>query len=114
MTASTVVIEEKLSEYVRSYQDDRCCLMEMLRFLGKHPNTRFSRRALVHALKSERHRVVERGLKYLTDSGVASSDSEKGILLYALAKTGPMRDWALNLARVDWHQWQTLLKEVGD
>jgi len=111
MIASIVAIEEGLAQYVHNYADDRHCLLELLRFLGKHPYTRFSRSAVVHALKNQRVNV-ERALRYLTANGVVSSDSENKIHLYSLAKDGPERNWALDLAKFDWCQWQVVLKQV--
>jgi len=111
MIASVVAIEERLSQYIRNYADDRRCLVELLRFLGKHPYTRFSRSAVVHALKNQRV-YVERSLKYLIANGVVSWASENKIHLYSLTEDGPDRNWALDLARLDWCQWQVVLRQV--
>src|SRR4030065_1820284 len=102
MFASVVAIEGKRAECIQNYADDRCCLLELLRFFGKHPHTRYSRCAVVQALKSQGV-FAERGLKYLVDKGMVSTETENAIRLYSLTRAEPMRSWALDLLRFDWY-----------
>jgi hypothetical protein len=112
MFTSVVDVEGKLARCVQNYGDDRCSLLELLRFLGKHPYTRFSRSAIVLALRNQGV-FVERGLKYLFDIGIVSFEKEQNIQLYSLASSEPVRNWALELVRLDWCQWQAVLRQIA-
>jgi len=111
MFASVVAIEDQLAKCVQNYADDRCSLLELLRFLGKHPYTRFSRAAIVLALRNQGV-FVERGLRYLIELGIVTVETENQMQLYSLTSTEPLRNWALELVRLDWCQWQSVLRQV--
>jgi hypothetical protein len=111
MFASDVEIEEQLEKYTGSYNDDRCSLLELIRFLGKHPYTRYSRAAIVLAFRHQGV-FVERGLKYLVANGIATLESENKINLYSLTSCEEIRNWVLHLVKLDWCQWQSVLKEI--
>jgi hypothetical protein len=66
------------------YANDTHCL-ELLQFFGKHPRTRFSRLALVHALNNGKLCVIDRSLKRLVNDGVVILHSDKIVALYSLA-----------------------------
>lgn len=112
MFASVVAIEEKLAESIQNYADDRCCLLELLRFFGKHPYTRFGHDAVIQALRAQGI-FAERGLKYIVDRGIVVAVQENRIRLYSLASEEPMRSWALDLGRLDLFHWQLLVRRVG-
>lgn len=112
MFASVVAIEDKLAKCVQNYADDRCSLLELLRFLGKHPYTRFSRAAIVLALRNQGV-FVERGLKYLIENGIVGVETDNKIQLYSLTSDEPLRNWALDLVQLDWCQWQSVLRQVA-
>jgi hypothetical protein len=112
MFASVADVEGKLAKCVQDYADDRCSLLELLRFLGKHPYTRFSRSAIVLALRNQGV-LVGRGLRYLVDNGIVTFEEEQKIELYSLTSREPMRNWALELVRLDWCQWQAVLRQIS-
>ena len=112
MLASIVTIEEKLIQSVQDYADDRRCLLELFRFLGKHPYTRFSRMAVVHALKNQGV-LAERGLKYLVDKRLVTVEVENNIKLFSLTMTEQTRTLAFEMGRLDWCQWQSVLRQVS-
>ena len=111
MFASVVALEGKIAECIQHYDEDRGCLLELLRFFGKHPHTRYSRCAVVQTMRSEGV-FAERGLKYLVDQGLVSAETENAIRLYSLTKVEPMRGLALDLVTCDWNRWQLLLRQV--
>jgi hypothetical protein len=111
MFASVNVVEEQLTRYIKDYADDQCCLLELLRFLGKHPFTRFSQLAIVHALKNQGV-LVSRGLKYLIENELVTEEIENSIHLFSLTTTEQGQSWTLELGQMDWYQWQSLLKRV--
>ncbi len=112
MFASVAAIDDNLARCFRNYADERWSLLELLRFLGKHPYTRFSRAAIVNALRQQGV-FVERALKYLVETGLITVEAENNINLYSLASKEPMRSWAEELVRLDWRQWQSVLRESG-
>jgi hypothetical protein len=113
MPAAVVAIDGELARCVGGYAYNRRCLLELLRFIGKHPYTRFSRLAIVHALKNQGV-LVEMGLKYLVDTGLVITETENNIRLYSLTRAELTRNWALELVRLDWYQWQSLLRQIDD
>jgi hypothetical protein len=74
---------EKLDEVIKEYDDDRSC-QEVLFFLGRHPRTRFSRLAIVHALNGYRW-YTEQALNRLADDGVIKRYVENDVPLYSLS-----------------------------
>jgi hypothetical protein len=82
MTTTRIAIEEKFSQLLSEYANDPYC-REVLVFLRRHPYTRFSRLAIVHALNS--HRLyIEQALNHLTNSGVIRSYLENNVPFYSL------------------------------
>jgi hypothetical protein len=112
MFASIVVVEKQLTRYIENYTDDWHCLLELLRFLGKHPFTRFSQLAIVHALENQGV-LVSRGLKYLVENELVTEEVENSIHLFSLATTEQTQTWTLEIGQLDWCQWQSLLRKVN-
>jgi hypothetical protein len=83
MVVSQVDGREKLYEVIKGYADDRSC-QEVLLFLGRHPRTRFSRLAIVHALNGYKW-YTEQALNRLASDGVIKRCLEGTIPLYTLA-----------------------------
>jgi hypothetical protein len=82
VTATRIAIEEKISQLPSEYANDLYC-QEVLIFLRRHPYTRFSQLAIVHALNS--HRLyVEQALNHLTNSGVIRSYLKNNVPFYSL------------------------------
>jgi hypothetical protein len=65
------------------YAGDPHC-MELLQFFNKHPHTRFSCLALVHALNNGKLCVIDRALKRLVKDGLVILQSDKIVALYSL------------------------------
>jgi hypothetical protein len=87
---------------------NRYCL-GLLRFFVMHPNGRFSKLAIVHALDEDGTRPeVNRDLDTLVNNHVVYSSYENGTWHYQLTHDEPTRHLALNLADFDWRQWQRL------
>ncbi len=112
VVAETTVIEKPCPSFIKEYLDDRCCL-EIIRFFGEYPRTRFSRLAVIHALNVNGggRFYIERALQQLVDKGVIRI-STNNIPLYALTEDEPLRRSALALARLDWQQWQLVLTQI--
>ncbi len=104
-------MDAKLTQIVNGYTHDHCGLLELLRFLGKHPHTRFSRLARSHVL-NDRKVSTERALRYLVDKEVVKAQGENGIRVFSLTTEEPVRSWALDLGRLDYARWNGLLRQI--
>ncbi len=112
MLTSEAIMDAKLAQLVNDYQDDRHGLMQILRFLAKHPHTRFSRLAMSRVL-NDRRVFTERALRYLIEKEVVKAHGESGIRLFSLTPEEPLRSSALDLGRLDWSQWNLLLRQFA-
>jgi hypothetical protein len=112
MLTSEATMDAKLTTLVNGYNDDHCGLLELLRWLAKHPHTRFSRLAMSHVL-NDRKVFTARALRYLIDKEVVKAHSENGIRLFSLTAEEPLLSWVLDLGRMDWSQWNLMLRQVA-
>ena len=88
---------------------NRYCL-GLLRFFAVHPNGRFSKLAVVHALDEQGTRgEIESALESLIDGGIVKTNEENGTRYYLLTRDGLVRHLVLGLAELDWQQWQELI-----
>ena len=112
MTVSEIAIAEKLSQFIKEYADSHYCL-ELLRFFGGYPHARFSRLAVVHALGgNDRRLYIEKVLRYLIDKGVVKTYIENNVRLYLLTEDESLRSLALDLAKLDWRQWELVVRQI--
>ncbi len=96
------------SQLMRELISNRYC-MGLLRFFVVHPNGRFSKLAVVHALDENATRSeIEGDLEKLENQGVIKTSFENSTLYYFLTRDEPTRHLVLNLAEFDWRQWQRL------
>jgi hypothetical protein len=110
-----IVIEVTQREYkpnanqlLKELISNRYC-QGLLRFFVVHPNGRFSKLAIIHALDENGTRPeVERDLEKLVNDGVIKTSVANGIRYYLLTEDEPTRHLVLNLAEFDWRQWQRL------
>ena len=87
---------------------NRLCL-GLLRFLMIHPDGRFSKLAIVHALdESGTGPEIESAMAVLVSTGLVNTDAESGTCCYLLTRNVPIRHLVINLAEFDWHQCQRL------
>jgi hypothetical protein len=96
---------------IKDFSDDPYCL-ELIQFFGWHPNTRFSGLAILHALSvNGERRYINKALTQLVDKGIVKTYSENGIALYCLTDNNSLRKKALDIAGLDWSQWQDMLRQ---
>lgn len=105
-------IEDKLCNFIKGFSDDLCSL-ELLLFFSRHPNARFNRTAVLHAITT---RQFDTGiaLKQLIDRKLVVTYTENGISLYALTKEEPAHSLAAQLVNIDQRQWQVVLEHILD
>ncbi len=98
-------------QYIREYANDPFCL-ELIQFFGGHPGTRFSNLAIFHALSANGEKLyIEMALRHLVDKGVVRTYIENNTPLYYLTDVEPLRQAALFMASMEWHQWQVVLRQ---
>jgi hypothetical protein len=107
---SEIDIEDKLCYFIQDFGDDLCSL-ELLLFFSRHPNARFNRTAVLHAITSKQFDTGI-ALKQLIDRKMVVTYSENGITLYALTKEEPTHSLAAKLITIDQRQWQVILEHL--
>lgn len=98
------IIEENLSLFPSEYDDERHCLLELLRLLAIHPNAQLDRLTVFYALDSKTVHIEET-LKYLIDMGVVRMSTENGLTLYSLTEDESLRNSLSMLARRGNDRW---------
>jgi hypothetical protein len=106
----SIDIEDKLFSFIKDLGDDLNSL-ELLLFFSRHPNARFNRTAVVHAI-STRQFDTSIALKRLTDKKIVVTFFENGITLYALTKEEPAHTLAAQMNTIDQRQWQVILENI--
>ncbi len=103
-------LEDRLCDFIKNFGDDLCSL-ELLLFFGRHPNVRFNRTAVLHALNTGR---IDCGiaLKRLVERRLVVTCAENGVSLYSLTKEEPTRSLVSELMKVDQRQWQNVLEQI--
>jgi len=101
-----------LGQLMKKLVHNRCSL-ELLRFFVEHPNGRFSKLAIVHAIDEGNSRLeTERALAELVEEGILKTSIENNICFYMLTREEPMRRMVLNVALFDLREWQLVLEHV--
>jgi Fe2+ or Zn2+ uptake regulation protein len=116
MTTIIEVSKEKSRPYINQLMkkliSNHCCL-ELLRFFVEHPNGRFSKLAILHAIDEDDSRLeVERSLSQLAEEGILKTFTDNNISFYILTRDEPMRSLVLNMALFNWREWQLVLEHV--
>jgi hypothetical protein len=85
----------------------------LLRFFVEHPNGRFSKLAIVHAIDEDDSRLeMERALSQMVEEGILQTSIENDVCFYMLTREEPMRRLVLNMALFEWREWQLVLEHV--
>jgi hypothetical protein len=112
MTVAQITLAEKLCHFLKQYMDDSYCL-QLLRFFGGYPYTRFSEPVIVHAVNSNNGKShTRRALRQLVDKGVVRMSTANDVLLYSLTEDESLRNLASDLAKLDWPQWQLVFRQT--
>jgi hypothetical protein len=116
MTTIIDVSKEKSRPYINQLMKkliSNHCSLELLRFFVEHPNGRFSKLAILHAIDEDDSRLeVERALSQLAEEGILKTFIDNNISFYILTRDEPMRSLVLNMALFNWREWQLLLEHV--
>ncbi len=75
-----------LGQMVKKLINNHCCLT-LLRFFVAHPNGRFSKLAIVHAIDDNHNKPeVEKSLMQMVDEGVLALKIENDVSFYMLTR----------------------------
>jgi hypothetical protein len=105
-----IKIEDKLYIFIQTFCDDLCGL-ELLLFFSRHPNARFNRSAISHAVLSKRFDTGI-ALKKLIDNHLIVVYLENNVTLYSLTKEEPSHSLACQLLNIDQGQWPVILEQI--
>ena len=101
-----------MGQLMKKFVGNRCCL-GLLRFFAIHPNGRFSHLAVVHAIDEAGSRLeVERALAQMADEGILKTVDDNSNTFYMLTKEESIRRLILNMALLDWRDWQLVLEHA--
>jgi hypothetical protein len=108
----SIDIEDKLFSFIKDFGDDLNCL-ELLVFFSRHPNARFNRTAVIHAISTQQFDAGI-ALKRLIDKKIVVTCFVNGITLYALTREEPQHTLAARMSSIDQGQWQIILEHLLD
>jgi hypothetical protein len=107
--ATRQTIQPCLGQMVKKLINDHCCLA-LLRFFVAHPNGRFSKLAIVHAIDDNHNKPeVEKSLMQMVDDSILALKIENDVSFYMLTREDPMRQSILEMGEFDWRHWQLVL-----
>lgn len=110
MVTPNILNEESLYRLLEEHGDDRV-KRGLLFFWGNHPNAKFARYAICHALDSSKLEM-NRALRALVEAGLVDTHILNGVTLYSLTVNEERRRPVVELAALDWGQWRFMLKRI--
>ena len=115
MTVSEVIKDNSRSyieQLMKKFASNRSCL-DLLRFFASHPNGRFSKLAIVHAIDDECNRLeMDQALEEMVVEKILDVSSDNGNNYFILTKEEVLRRLVLNMAIFDWRDWQLVLEHA--
>ena len=111
------VSKDKNSSYMgqlmKKFESNRCCV-GLLRFFAAHPNGRFSKLAIVHAIidEADGRWEVEQGLDHMVEENLLKTSTDNGICFYMLTKEETLRRLVLNMSLFELRDWQLVLEHI--
>lgn len=111
MTAETGMSAE-LHLFIRDNVEDYYSF-QLLLFFARHPYARFNELAIIHAFNEDRGRPhIKKALKELVGKGIVKMCAETNVRLYSLSDDDLCHRSVLNLAKLDVHKGQLLLRQA--
>ena len=101
-----------LRRLVDEYAEDRVCLLEFLRFLGRHPSAHFNQPAILHSLDCADPGHIRNALSYLIAKDVIVENRQTPVSCYQLTESEPLRSELLSLSHRDWSQQNLIQKKL--
>ncbi len=105
-------IQPCLGQLVKKLINNHCCLT-LLRFFVAHPNGRFSKLAIVHAIDDNHNKPeVEKALMQMVNEGILMINIENDVSFFLLTREESVRQSILEMAEFDWRHWQLVLDYI--
>jgi len=106
--------EDEIQIFMREFADDYESpeMLRLLRLLGRHPYTRFSRLALADSLDMK-PKDIDRTINRLKAKGMLQTIEGKATALYALTESGPWRELITKTATLDFRQLSLLEERLA-
>jgi len=113
MARITAPEKETTSQYIKEFADNPYCL-KLIQFFGWRPGARYSLLAILHAFSANGERLgIEHALQRLVNKGIIKSALGNYTTVYYLTDAEPLQKAALEMAGMDWHRWQEMLRQTG-
>jgi hypothetical protein len=110
MEILSVATEGDLYRFLEEHGNNRV-KRELLAFLGRHPNARFTRYVMCYALDCGKLEV-ERALRALIEAELVDMHGDDSLTLYSLTRNEEKRQPVLELASLGWDQWQLMIRLI--
>ena len=109
MTTVGTAMADRLRDLTEN-TNEKHNILELLRFFGRRPGTRFNRQAIIRTSNSTIK--TGRALNYLIDKGAVKVCTDNNTLTYTLTDEGGIHNLAKDLAKLDWSQFNVTLKQI--
>jgi hypothetical protein len=110
---NTGITERNTFNQLMEKRSDNRYYLELLRFFGAHPNTRFNRLAVIQSLnENDSEYEIERALAQLISNGVIKASNENNTRFYSLTKDESRRKWVMELVKLEWHNCQLAFRKA--
>jgi hypothetical protein len=108
MTITKIAAREKACDFVGEFADNPDCL-RIIHFFIMHPYARFNRLAIPHSQNANGcQSSLGKCLRGLVDQGFIKECSENGLPLYYLSRDDMVISLAIEMANLDWRDWNVL------
>ena len=101
-----------IEQLMKKLISNRSCL-GLLRFFAAHPNGKFSKLAVIHAVDDNcTGWEMEQALEEMVEEKILDVYSDNGTVYYVLTREEALRRLVLNMAIFDWRDWQLVLEHA--
>jgi len=111
---NTVITERNTFNQLAEKRSENRYYLELLRFFGAHPNTRFNRLAVIQSLnENDSEYDIERALVQLITKGLVKASNENNTRFYSLTEDESGRKWVMELVKLEWHNCQMAFRKAA-
>lgn len=101
-----------IEQLMKKLIGNRSCL-GLLRFFAAHPNGRFSKLAIVHAIDDECTKLeMAQALEEMIEEKILDVNHDNGAIYYRLTREEALRRLVLDMAIFEWSDWQLVLEHT--
>jgi sugar-specific transcriptional regulator TrmB len=101
-----------IEQLMKKFVSNQNCL-GLLRFFAAHPNGRFSKLAIIHAIDDDCNRIeMSQALDEMVEEKILDVTPESGVIYYVLTREEALRRLVMNMAIFEWSDWQLVLEHA--